>query len=96
MTKVISGKNFKAIRDDTTISVVSFNKEGRRTMTYGNCNVISAVDQVIAAQKRGMEALIIRNLPMGETSWDRKDYDKYIKDNHFLFYNDFCDGIVDY
>ena len=95
MANSISQKKFKAIKNDTTISVVSF-KDGRRTMTYGGLNIIRAVDEVIRNQKLGRESLVIRNLPGGESSWDREDYNKYLQDNHFLFLDEYNNGIADY
>jgi hypothetical protein len=95
MTNSITRKEYEAIKNDTTITVVSF-ENNRRTLSYGGLNIIRAIDEVIRNQKLGRESLIIRNLPCGETSWDRKDYEKYLQDNHFLFLNEYNNGIADY
>lgn len=95
MANSITQKEYNAIKNDTTITVVSFENE-RRTLSYGGLNIIKAIDEVIRNQKLGRESLIIRNLPGGEVSWDRKDYDKYLQDNHFLFLIGFKDSVTDY
>jgi hypothetical protein len=77
MTNAISRKEYDQIKNDRSYSVVSF-EDRRRQSTYAGLTVTEAVKEVIRCQRIGREALIIRNLPNGEISWNRADYDKYL------------------
>jgi hypothetical protein len=73
----ITKKEYNKIKNDTSYSVVSF-KNNKRTLSYGGCNIIQAMDQVILRQSFGEECLIIKNLPIIEISKNRGDYNKYL------------------
>ena len=73
----ITKKQYDAIKNDTSYSVVPF-ENGRRTLTYKGLNILNAVEEILRNQKLGRESLLIKNLPAGELSWDRADYNKYV------------------
>lgn len=88
MTNAITKKQYAKVKDDTTISVVSFDRNGKRQTTYGGLSIFKAVDFIIQQQRVGRECLIIRELTWGETSENKKDYDQYLKDNKCFFEED--------
>jgi hypothetical protein len=77
MAHSITHEQYKTIRDDRSYSVVSF-RCGRRLGTYSGLTIIAAVTELLNVQSRGYDVLLIRNLPGGEVSWDKRDYMKYV------------------
>ena len=74
----ITKKQYDEIKNIDNLSVVSFDSDNRRQMTYSGLSYKTAIEEVLSQQKRGNTCLIIENLPGVEVSWERKDYDKYL------------------
>lgn len=76
----LTNKEYNQIKNKL-VTVVSFNKDGIRTMTYGGCNYAKAVEEVLFRQSLGQHSFLIENLPDGEVSRNIKDYEKYMVDS---------------
>lgn len=90
MAHAITHPQYLRIRDDRSFAVITF-RNAKREGAHSGLTVLGAMEELIRIQARraaialaphvslpSFEVIVVRNLPRGEHSRDRCDYDKYL------------------